>query len=267
MKSRRSPVQSLRDIAEVRGHQVFGLAALLIGIAGIALHSLQSNWPSLGDAAFTIATSIVLMVGGVAMQFPKTDKLGAIAVGVVYLLFALTLVPQILAQPRVYASWGNVFYQLALVAGAMVAYGLASPSGPLSKTICRLAVVIFGLSAASFAVEQLEFLDRTISLVPTWIPPGGMFWAIATTIAFGLAAVSLISGYKSLLASQLMTSMLLFFVVAIWIPRLVADPRSNSNWSEGVDTFAIAAAAWLIAGFLNSAYPIVHQARQRDDHP
>jgi hypothetical protein len=233
------------------GRYVFGGAALLLGVAGLVLHAqLISNWQLPGAAAFIVVTSIAQIVGGGAMLLPKPSALGGIILGVVYLVFSLTFVPDIVAQPGIYASWGNVFYQLALVVGAAVAYGLATPSLPYVATLCRGAVMLFGLCNISFAIEQVEFLARTVSLVPKWIPPNGMFWTIATTIAFALAGVALIVGYKSLLASRLLALMLMVFGVAIWIPILVADPRTHRNWSEGLETFAIAGAAWIVADLL-----------------
>ena len=233
------------------GRYVFGGAALLLGVAGLVLHDqLISNWQLPGSAAFIVVTSVAQIIGGAAMLFRKTIVLGAIVLGVVYLAISLTFVPGVVAQPGVYASWGNVFYQLALVVGAAVAYGLASPSPPYAATLCRGAVMLFGLCNISFAIEQVEFLARTVSLVPKWIPPNGMFWAIATTIAFGLAGIALVVGYKSLLASRLLALMLLVFGVTIWIPILVADPKKHRNWSEGLETFAIAGVAWIVADFL-----------------
>jgi hypothetical protein len=44
--------------------------------------------------------------------------------------------------------------------------------------------------------------------------------------------------------------MLLIFGVTIWIPMLIAQPGQPENWSEGLETFAIAGAAWVIADFL-----------------
>ncbi len=233
------------------GRYVFGGAALLLGVVGLVLHDqLISNWQLPGSAAFIAVTSVAQIIGGAALFFPKTNALGAIVLGVVYLAISLTFVPGIVAQPAVYASWGNVFYQLALVVGAAVAYGLASASLPFAVTLCRGAVILFGLCNISFAIEQVEFLARTVSLVPKWIPPNGMFWAIATTIAFGLAGIALVVGYKSLLASRLLALMLVVFGVVIWIPILVASPKTHGNWSEGLETFAIAGVAWLVANFL-----------------
>jgi uncharacterized membrane protein YphA (DoxX/SURF4 family) len=82
------------------------------------------------------------------------------------------------------------------------------------------------------------------------VPPSGEFWSILTAVAFGLAGVSLLIGYKSRLAAQLLTLMLVIFGVAIWIPMMIADPKTLSNWSEGIETFAIAGAAWVIADYI-----------------
>ncbi|HEY2474553.1 MAG TPA: hypothetical protein VGI19_07090 [Candidatus Cybelea sp.] len=237
------------------GRRVFGVAAIALGAASLFLHhQLASEWRLPGVAAFLFVTSIALIAGGGAMQFRHADRLGAAILGGVYLLYALTLVPDIFARPGLYASWGNVFYGLALVAGALVAYGLAAPAAPYAKAMCNAGVLLLGLCNISFAIEQVEFLARTVSLVPRWVPPNAMFWAIATTIAFALAGVSLLTRYKSLLAAQLLTLMLLIFVVLIWIPLLIAHPEVLSNWSEGIETFAIAGAAWIIADFL--AHPL-----------
>jgi hypothetical protein len=233
------------------GRYVFGGAALLLGVASLVLHDqLISNWQLPGIGVFLVVTSVAQIIGGAALLFGKTNVLGAIVLGVVYLAISLTFVPDIVAKPGVHESWGDVCYQLALVVGAAVAYGLALPSLPNVATLCRGAVMLFGLCNISFAIEQVEFLARTVSLVPKWIPPNGMFWAIATTIAFGLAGIALVVGYKSLLASRLLTLMLVVFGVAIWIPILVADPKTHGNWSEGIETFAIAGVAWIVADYL-----------------
>jgi hypothetical protein len=67
--------------------------------------------------------------------------------------------------------------------------------------------------------------------------------------------VSLIVRYKALLASQLLALMLLIFGVTIWIPMLVAQPGKPMNWSEGIETFALAGVAWIVADFLTGEAP------------
>ncbi|HLI96580.1 MAG TPA: hypothetical protein VKT72_10910 [Candidatus Baltobacteraceae bacterium] len=233
------------------GRYLFGAAALALGIASLALHvQLVSAWTLPGRAVFLDVTAAVQIAGGIAILFGRSARLGAILLTAVYVLFACTFVPEIFAQPRVYASWGDVFYALGLVVGAVAAYGQASPSAPEAARAANAAVIVFGLCNISYAIEQLEFFARTVSLVPKWIPFGGSFWTIVTTIAFALAGVSLIVRYKAFLASQLLALMLLIFGVTIWIPLMIAQPGQLGNWSEGLETFALAAAAWIVADFL-----------------
>jgi uncharacterized membrane protein YphA (DoxX/SURF4 family) len=233
------------------GRYVFGVTSMLLGIACIALHDqLISNWQLLGDAVFLFVTSAALIAGGVGVLFPAVARPAALLLGCVYFLATLTFLPDVVQQPGVYASWGDVCYPLAPALGAVVAYCLASPSTRAGTAICKAGVMLMGICSGSYAVEQVEFLSRTASLVPKWMPPNGNFWAIATTIAFGLAAVSLASGYKALLASRLLTVMFLIFTFGVWLPILIADPRTHSNWSEGLETLAIAGAVWIVADFL-----------------
>lgn len=244
-------------IPETVGRHFFGAASLLLGIASLALHDqLISNWQLPGRSVFIALTSVALVIGGVAMQFRKTDRRGALLLGAVYLLLAITFVPAAFADPRVYESWGNVFYALALVTGAIGAYALSSPQPPYMQTLCNTARILLGVCNISFAIEQVEFLSRTVSLVPKWIPPNGMFWGIGTAIAFGLAGLAMLVGYKASIAARLAGVMLAGFGALVWIPILIADPRTHSNWSEGLETFAIAGAAWIVAELLSRENPV-----------
>jgi hypothetical protein len=77
-----------------------------------------------------------------------------------------------------------------------------------------------------------------------------MFWAATTTVLFALAAVALLTNRMALLATRLLTMMLVIFGLLVWIPLLVSDPRNHTNWSETAETFAIAGTAWILADLL-----------------
>jgi len=90
-------------------------------------------------------------------------------------------------------------------------------------------------------------LRETAHLVPKWIPPGQMFWAILTTIAFALAAMAILINRLARLAMRMMTLMLALFGVLVWVPHLIAHPQAHFNWSECVLTFLTTGAAWMVA--------------------
>ena len=116
------------------------------------------------------------------------------------------------------------------------------------------ARISFGLCTASFTLEQAIYLGPTASLVPKWLPPSQMFWAIATCVPFGLAALGLLIDRKALLASRLLAIMLASFGIIVWLPLVIANPHSYFDLSETVETFAIAGTAWIVADSLGERF-------------
>ena len=233
------------------GHHLYGLAAIGSGICALVWHRFNElgNVPHRGILTYIVATIEIL--GGIAVQSSRTARAGAVALGTIYFAFALLAVPLILEHPLVYNGYGNFFEQLSLASGAAILY---ASSGPIASArtarLAKIGYYSFGICVVSFTLEQLFYLSATASLVPKWIPPGQMFWAIATTAAFALAAIALLTGFMALLASQLTTAMLVSFGFLIWLPALFANHHSLLNWTETTETFTIAATAWLVADLL-----------------
>jgi uncharacterized membrane protein YphA (DoxX/SURF4 family) len=239
------------------GRYVYGLAAIGFGICALAWHNII-NWQqikALGDGShrdfLTYIVATVEILGGVAVQYPRTARAGAVALGTIYFTFALLAIPLIIEHPLVYNSFGNFFEQFSLVSGAVILYACSDPiAAARTARLAQIGYYSFGICVVSFTLEQLFYLSATASLVPKWIPPGQMFWAIATTAAFALAAIALLTGFMARLASRLTTAMLLGFGLLVWLPALFADPHSFLSWSESVETLGIAASAWVVADFL-----------------
>ncbi len=229
-----------------RGRHVFGVAALAVGLVTLAWHD-YNGWHQPRYLVYAAGTALVL--GGVAIQFPGIVKTGAAVLGAVYLVFALQCVPGIVTAPQVYNSWGNFFEQFSLVTGAAIVYARFS-SAWSRETLNRVGRVLLGLCVSSFALEQAFYLHPTATLVPKWLPPSQMFWALGTTVLLALAAVALLTNQRALLATRLLTMMLVIFGLLVWVPLLFRDPRSHTNWSETAETFAIVGATWILADLL-----------------
>jgi len=238
------------------GRCLFGLAAIGFGICALAwhdvttLHQIKALGPYREILTYIVATIEIL--GGAAVLWPRTTRTGALALGTMYLIFALLGLPFIIEHPLVYNGFGNFFEQFSLVSGALIVYACSGSSVPVrTARLADIGYYSFGICAVSFALEQSFYLSETASLVPKWIPPGQMFWAMATTAAFALAGIALLTGFMARLASRLTTAMLVGFGLLVWLPALFANPHSFENWSETAETFAIAASAWIVADFLS----------------
>jgi len=228
------------------GRHVFGVAALALSVSTLAWHD-YSAWHQQRYIAYAAAAAQIF--GGAVIQFRRTEKAGAVVLGGVYLVSTLLCVPGIVATPQIYNSWGNFFEQFSLVTGAAIVSARLS-SAWSRETLYRIGRILLGICAASFTLEQAIYLDATARLVPKWIPPSQMFWAVTTTVLFALAAVTLLTNRMALLATRLLTMMLVIFGLLVWVPLLVSDPHNHTNWSENAETFAIAGSAWILADLL-----------------
>ena len=259
------------------GRHVYGLAAIAFGIVSLVWHDFGAPWQqirALGNIPHQVFLVYVAagieLFGGIAIQWRKTARVGALALAIIYLAWALLWVPHIIREPRVYDRYGNFFEQLSIFSGALLVYacfernglqavgnstenrGALAPERLRQPSLARLGYIFFAICVVSFTLEQVFYLRGTASFVPKWIPPGQMFWAIATTIFFALASIALFSGRFALIASRLLTAMIVGFQLLIWLPAPLADPHKLINWAGNAQNLAIAGAAWIVADYLGA---------------
>ena len=244
------------------GRMVFGASAVLFGVIALMWHdadtwqNLQHIWNLPLGTIVGACLMAAQIAGGVGILYPRTARMASVVLGVVYLCFALACVPDIIAAANVYDKYGcSFFVYFSMLCGAMAVYAetFAPTATDAGRTLVlgRLARVGFGVCAISMMLGQALLLRETAGLVPKWIPPSQMFWAILTTIAFALAAVAILIHRQARLAMRLMTLMLGLFGVLIWIPHVIAQPKAHFNWSECVLTFLVTGAAGTVAELKN----------------
>jgi uncharacterized membrane protein YphA (DoxX/SURF4 family) len=246
-----------RGLLSNLGIYVYGAGAIALGVSGLVWTDFATNWqrvqgnvPHRGALA-CIAAVYELAAG--AILWRRTARAGALMLAILYSVFTLLWVPKILGSPRIYDVWGNFFEELSLVIAGVVVYASLAP--PDSVWAGRPAQVsrLFGICVISFALEHLFYLSGTAGFVPKWIPPGQMFWAIATAVFFLLAAVAILSGFLSGLASYLLAAMIVGFEALVWAPRLFATPHLHFAWAGNAICLAIAGAAWVIADSISKS--------------
>lgn len=233
------------------GRHVYGLAAIFYGALLFAWRDLNAWKQSIPldkvpyPQIFLYLAAAVELLGGLAILWAPTKRIGAFALGGICFIYALLAVPEIIA-----GGWVDFFEQLSLVAAALIILGTTGLDHGGAPRLARIGYLLFGVCVISFTAAQVVFLSITVKLVPKWMPPGQMFWAIVTTIAFGLAAVALLSGRSALLAAQLLTVMLVGFGILVWLPIVFSAPHLLFNWTENAENLAIAGAAWIVADYL-----------------
>jgi hypothetical protein len=234
------------------GRNVFGLAGIAFGIITLSWHQIDSLGNLSHPAILIYFAGIVELIGGIAIQWKRTVRIGALIIVAVFSIFSLYWIPQIIKTPLLFYPYGNFGEQFSIVIGGVFVFASTISSHPdkVAK-IERAAYISFGIAVISFALYQLFYLKYTASLVPKWIPPGQMFWTVATTILFALAAFAILSGRSALLASWLLTAMIILFGLLIWVPACIIHPHVLGNWVENSTNLAIAGSAWIVVDYLS----------------
>lgn len=240
--------------AALYGRVVFGASAVLFGVIALMWHdadtwqNLQHIWRLPFGAVIGGCLMIAQIAGGAGVLYLRTERLASLVLSVVYLCFALACVPDIIAAANIYDKYGGSFFLFfSLFCGAIALYVATEPDASRAVVFSRLARLGLGICAISFTLGQALLLRETAHLVPKWMPPDQMFWAILTTIAFALAAIAILINCRARLAMRMMTLRLALFGVLVWVPHSFAHPQAHFNWSECVLTFLITGAAWMVA--------------------
>jgi uncharacterized membrane protein len=133
-------------------------------------------------------------------------------------------------------AWYGVAEPAVLVAAAWI---LATPRGvPIARAIYGLAMIPFGLG-------HFVYLERTESLVPSWLPAHHAL-ALFTGAAFLAAALSIITGVLARLAAALSAVQLLLFTVLVWVSLRFVRPLNSFEWNEVGSSIALAVAGWIV---------------------
>ena len=236
------------------GRILFGGAAVLFGVIALMWHdaatwqNLLRIWKLPLGAVIGACLMVAQIAGGIGILHSRTERAASVVLSVVYLCFSLASIPDIIAAANVYDKYGGSFFLFfSLFCGAIALFAASEPNGARALALRRLARFGLGVCAISFALGQALLLHDTAGLVPKWIPPSQMFWAILTTVAFAVAAVAILFNVKARLAMRLMALMLALFGVLVWIPHVAAHPHAHFNWSECALTFLVAGAAATVA--------------------
>jgi uncharacterized membrane protein YphA (DoxX/SURF4 family) len=249
------------------GIYVYGGGTIALGVIGLAWGDFATNWQRVTQDVphrelLAYLTAFYEILGGAAILWRRTARFGALMMTALYSVFALLWAFQVVRTPQVYDPWGNFFEELSIVIAGGGLWAALAPADSQwqgrTAAICRL----YGICVVSFALEQIFSIQATASFVPAWIPPGQMFWAIATTVFFALAAVAILSGILAGVASRLLAVMIVGFELLVWVPRLFTAPHDHFNWAANGISVAIAGGAWVVADLIGQPRVAASELRE-----
>jgi uncharacterized membrane protein len=227
------------------GHAVFATTLIAIGILGFVKGDFAPIWQPVPKTfpareALGYLCALISLACGAGLLWQRTATIAARAL-LVYLIIWLLLIKArfIVAAPLTAVSYETNGETAVLVAAACALAFSASDKG------VRIARVIFALSMIAFGVAHFAYVKLTAGLVPSWLP-SQVTWAYLTGCTYIAAGAAMLIGVYARLAATLSAIQIGLFTLLVWLPVVAADPNAN-QWSEFVVSWALTAAAWVVA--------------------
>jgi uncharacterized membrane protein len=231
----------------------FASGMIALGVIGLVFRDFALVWGPVPSwvawrTALACVCAAVPLAAGIALLFRRTAAAASLVLFVyVALWWWLLKVPPVVRAPLTELTWLDCGMFGILLAGAwtLVADLGGRPFLGGERGI-RLARLFFGLCLIPTGLSHFVYVNLTVPLVPAWLPYR-LGWAYFTGACHIAAGLGVLLGVLPRLAAQLEAAMLAIFTILVWIPAVVAAPATRGNWTEIWLSWALTAAAAVVA--------------------
>lgn len=252
----------------------FALTMAAIGVIGLASGTFAPIFggvpKSLPDRQLlAYLSAFVSLACGVGLMVKRTALAAAFVLFAYLLLWTILFkVPFIIRQPLVEVSYQSCGESAVLTAAAWVLYA-SSANGTTSgffgflggNSGLRIAYLLYGLSLIAFGLSHFAYLDLTAPLVPAWLP-APIFWAYLAGGIYLVTGISLVAGFAAKLGAALSAVQIALITLLVWGPIVLKGHMSAGQWQETVVSWALTAAAAVIAASFSGSPWILRRRRR-----
>ena len=244
------------------GHALFAVTMIALGIMGLIKGGFVAIWSGVprglpARVALAYLCAVVCLGSGIGLFWSRSAGIVSRVLLASFVLWMLLFrLPLIVRDPTSSGAWwacGEIAVMIAAAWVLMVWF--AGDRGGTGRGFVAdfvtgerglaMARVLYGLGIIAFGVAHFTFLERTVGMVPKWLP-WHLGWAYFTGGALVVAGVAIIANVWARLAALLSAVELSLFTLLVWGPVIVAGPDAE-QWNEFVDSWVLTAAAWVVA--------------------
>ena len=204
---------------------------------------------------WTYLVGVALLAAALSITVKVQSRLAATLIGAMFFSFVVLMdIPGVVAEPRNRISWALALRELAFASGALAfasSQMRTKRDGGVS-VLLTVARLFIGMAAVFYGVEH--FLHPTYApgvplekIIPEWIP-GRILWAYLAGAVLVVAGLCLLLNKKTRLAATYLGLLILFLVLVVYLPLLVASPADIVSVNYFFDTLMFSGAILLLAG-------------------
>ena len=224
-----------------------GVLAMIYGDFALVWQPVAAWVP--GRTALAYLSGLLMLACGAGLLFRATAEWSTRIFFPYLIVWALLKVPAVVAAPMMEAVWLGIGELAVLVAGGWTL--LARLSGKRGGFVTgengvRLARILFGVSLLPIGLSHLVYVKETANFVPAWLP-WRIAWAYITGIGQVACGLGVLFSIFPRVAGMAEAAMIGLFTLLVWAPAVWAAPKTRLPWTAFFISWAIAAAAWLVA--------------------
>jgi uncharacterized membrane protein len=236
------------------GHVLFAATLIALGVYGLGTGHFGAIWSSVpkampGRDILTYVCAILALGTGAGLLWRPARPWAAGILTISLLAWMLLFSGRFIwLAPLKIGSWENPAETAVLAAAAWslfagYASGPAVATGGMGQ---RLAHSLYGVALIVFGVAHIGFFAFTASLVPAWLPWHSA-WTWFTAVTYIAAGLAVMAGVLARWAAILAAVQIGLFTLLVWGPQVAAGSSDPSVWSETTISWALTAAAWVLA--------------------
>jgi len=237
---------------------LFALGMIGLGVVALVVGDFAMVWQPVapwvpGRTALAYGAGVLMFVCGAGLLFEATAK-AAIRVLFPYLIVWMLLkVPACVVAPQIEGVWLGIGELAMLMAGGWILFarlGGVQKDSWLGFAVgdrgVRLARILFGVAVVPVGLSHLVYTPQTVEFVPAWLP-FKTFWAYLTGAGQMAAGLGVLFRVWPRVAAWAEAGMVSLFTLLIWLPAVVMKPTTRMPWTGMWISWAIGAAAWVLA--------------------
>jgi uncharacterized membrane protein len=228
-----------------------GTLALVYGDFALVWQPVPSWIP--GRKVLAYGSGLIMLLSGFGLLLRATTAWSARVLFPYLIVWLLLKLPALVAAPQMEAVWLGFGEIAVLLTGGWILFtklaGLEQgwPLRFLSgENGVRLATKLFAISLIPIGLSHLVYVKETAELVPAWLPYR-VGWAYLTGVGQIACGLGVLFSIFPRLASSVEAAMISLFTLLVWIPAVLHAPTKRLPWTAFFISWAIAAAAWVVA--------------------
>lgn len=237
---------------------LFAIGMIGLGVLALAVGDFAMQWQPVAPwfparTLLAYGSGVLMLACGAGLLFRRTAAWSARILFPYCVIWLLLKVPSLVVAPGMEAVWLGAGEIAVLLTGAwMLFIRLAdlpegSPLAWLAGERSLLAArILFGVALVPIGLSHIIYVQPTHDLVPAWLPFRNG-WAYLTGAGQMASGLGVLFGVLPRVAAWAEAMQISLFTLLIWLPATITAPHRRLNWTALAISWAIGAAAWVVA--------------------